>query len=319
MDTRSDGRVAAMGRHLSPLPPSLRRAADEQHGFVTVRQCAAAGVDFRARQRRLISAVWREPVSGVFDVEPAVERDIPAAERRAVELALIAAGEGSAAVGLAALRLHGCWSLPRTWTARAVRASRRRGKGGGQNDGFSITTAQGRRAATVAWAIVHALPHLDRLHLIGVLDWALHEGHIASVNQVVTLGARHRGIGKVREWGPLADGRAESFLETWARVQCIDAGLPPTTLQLPLRDIDGNVRARGDLAWQLPDGRWLVVEIDGASIHDAPGSVRRDRRRQNWMVGEQVVVLRYDVTDLRQGLLPAEIRWTIRRLSAGAA
>jgi hypothetical protein len=45
----------------------------------------------------------------------------------------------------------------------------------------------------------------------------------------------------------------------------------------------------------------------------------RDRRRQNWMVGEHVVVLRYDAADLRRGLLPAEIRRVIGRLSAGAA
>lgn len=305
-----------MGRHLSPLPSSLGLVASEQHGFLTVRQCHAAGIDFRARQRRLAGASWREPVSGVFDVEPDAERDIAAVERRAVELALLAAGAGSVAVGLSALRLHGCWALPRTWTARAVRASRRRGKGRAQNDHFATTTAEGRSAATVAWAIVQALPHLGRLQLIGVLDWALHEGHISSVDDIATLGAGHRGVSKVREWGAAADGRAESFLETWARVQCIDAGLPPTTLQLPLRDVDGSVRARGDLAWRLPDGRWLVVEIDGSTIHDAPGSIRRDRRRQNWMVGERVVVLRYDATDLRRGLLPAEIRQVMRQLTA---
>ncbi|GMA33063.1 hypothetical protein GCM10025875_30550 [Litorihabitans aurantiacus] len=255
----------------------------------------------------------------MLDVEPYLERTIAERERREVEIALLASGDGAVAVGLAALRLHGCWALPRIWRARAVRRSRRRGRGGAQNDHFAVTTAGGRLAAVVLDAVVQALPHLDRLHLVAVLDWALNRGHLRSVDELVVRAAGHRGVARLREWGVLADGRAESFLETWARLQCVDAGIPPTTLQLPLLDVDGSVRARGDLAWRLPDGRWLVVEIDGVSIHDRPTSSRLDRRRQNWMVGERTVVLRYDAEDLRRGLLPLEVRRTMRALTRAAA
>ncbi|PWD51107.1 hypothetical protein C8046_11075 [Serinibacter arcticus] len=276
-------------------------------------------MDFRARQRRLAAGVWNEAMLGIYDLEPGADRTIAEIERRRVELALLAAGEGAVAVGLAALQLHGCWALPRTWKARAVRASRRQGRGGAQNVDFTMTTADGRRAATVAWAIVQAVPHIDRLHLVAVLDWALNQGHIRSVDDVLRMGAGHRWIRKVRAWGVLADGRAESFLETWARLQCVDAGVPPTALQLEIRDAAGVVRARGDLAWLLRNGRWIVVEIDGASIHDKPESIRRDRRRQNWMVGGgDVTVLRYDATDLRDGVLPAEVQRYRDRLERSA-
>lgn len=306
-----------MSRRPLPLPRILRVVTARQLGYVTVRQCRELGTDYRARKRRFDSGSWSQAAPGVIDTEPDVLREIAEKQRRQVEVALLAAGDGAVAVGLAALLLHGCWGLPTAWRARAVRDTRRRGRGGAQNHVFTTVTAGGRRASDVRSAILQVLPEVDRLHLVAILDWALHEGHIESVDALARLGSGRRWIRKLRGWGPLADGRAESILETWARLQCIDEGVPPTTLQLPIRDADGSVRARGDLAWRLPNGRWLVVEIDGAYEHDKPTTIRRDRHRQNWVVaGGVVTVLRYDASDLRAGVLAGEVRRFRAQLAA---
>lgn len=304
--------------------------AARQCGYLTTSQCRRLGLDHRYCARRAADGRWRRAGPAIWDTAPHRNRTIAEEERRAVELALLCAGSagddrlearGATAVGLAALCLHGCWALPRRWRALAVRGSRRQSPGCAQHDRFAVVLVKGRRAASIPWAILQALPRLDRLHLVAVLDWALGIGAIRSVEDLVRLGRGRRGVARLREWGHLADGRSGSLLETWARLQCTDHGLPPDTLQLEIRDDSGRIVALGDLAWRLDERRWLVVEIDGASIHDRAPSIRADRRRQNTVVGlGEVTILRYDAEDLlREGYVPRDIAQHRRRLSRAPA
>ncbi|MGF0118507.1 hypothetical protein ACQFYA_19640 [Promicromonospora sp. Marseille-Q5078] len=66
-----------------------------------------------------------------------------------------------------------------------------------------------------------------------------------------------RGAARTAAWWDESDPRAESPIETAARLACADAGCPPDTLQLVVRDLRGRFLARVDLAWVLPGGRLL--------------------------------------------------------------
>ena len=91
---------------------------------------------------------------------------------------------------------------------------------------------------------------------------------------------RMRGLGTARRALSLADGRAESPLESWARAQILTADLPEVTSVEPQVPVLGGSR-RVDL---MVNG-FLVVETDGELKYDGSTGVapteqmRRDRER----------------------------------------
>lgn len=84
-----------------------------------------------------------------------------------------------------------------------------------------------------------------------------------------------RGCRRLREAVALAEPAAESPMETRLRVLLVLAGLPAPVAQYRVRDRDGVIRARVDLAY--PDAR-LALEYDGGHHFDDVYG-RRDRRR----------------------------------------
>lgn len=92
----------------------------------------------------------------------------------------------------------------------------------------------------------------------------------------------------------LVDGRSESPLETDARLQCKDAGIPPDDLQREFYDGRGRFLARADLVWHLGNGRWLVVEIDGNEYHASNDQLSYDALRQNQLLRDgRLILLRF--------------------------
>ncbi|QGQ20407.1 hypothetical protein GC089_15950 [Cellulomonas sp. JZ18] len=159
-------------------------------------------------------------------------------------------------------------------------------------------------------ALAQAVCELPRDHAVAVLDSALHrrlvrEDELAAVRAAVR---GRRGAARTAAWWDLADGRAQSPLETWARLQCRDAGVPPHDLQVAVRDGAGDVVAHGDLGWHLRDGRLLVVEVDGAGPHGTPAAVFEDRRRQNRIATTGALLLRFTAPDVRAGRVATEVR-----------
>jgi hypothetical protein len=110
---------------------------------------------------------------------------------------------------------------------------------------------------------------------------------------------RRRGAASVRDVWDLVDPRAESPLETFARLDCIAAGLPPDDLQVVVRAADGTFRGRADLGGRRRDGGGVLGEIDGRGGHEAPEALLRDRRRQNALLATgRVRLLRFTAADL---------------------
>jgi hypothetical protein len=227
--------------------------------------------------------------------------------RRAACLALLAYGPNAIAVGQCALVMLGVQGLPREVRPEvAVQGgSSRAGRDGIVVRRFAGAIPTVRRGAfavaTPVWALAHAVRELDRDHAVAVLDSALGLGLILEreLDDIARLMHRRRGARRAGTWLALADGRSQSPLETKARMQCRDAGVPPDELQVPIRDARGRIVARGDLGWRLRRGRWLVAEIDGAGPHSEPSALYIDRSRQNAIAATgRAILLRFTAADV---------------------
>ncbi|MCP2264924.1 hypothetical protein APR03_002267 [Promicromonospora thailandica] len=305
-------------RPLKPLPVQLEVIASRQEGLISGAQLEEIGVDASWRHRLVRQCRLIRVARGVFDtyVVPPHLRTHPGVldhlRRRAAWIGLLAGGPGSTAVGLCALALYTVKGLPRTIRPEVVVP------GGGwrpARDGIVFRAAGDMvtarfagefRIASITDALALGVGQMRRDDAVAAMDDLLHT-RTATVDDLVTahdLARGHRHVETTHPWWQLADGRSESPLESRARLACVDAGIPPDTLQLEAVDGDGVFLGRVDLAWHLPDGTWLLAEVDGAEVHDTPEAVFRDRRRQNALVavgGSRL--LRFTATDVRGAMV----------------
>jgi hypothetical protein len=96
--------------------------------------------------------------------------------------------------------------------------------------------------------------------------------------------------------GDIAGG-AQSFAEIDLGLLCEEAGLAPPARQSLRLDKDGRRRYL-DCEWRLPDGRVVVLEIDG-SFHLQVGNWWRDMKRERAVVLSSSTVLRCASIELR--------------------
>ena len=99
-----------------------------------------------------------------------------------------------------------------------------------------------------------------------------------------------------------------------------DAGFPPHHLQYPVHDLSGVLLGRGDMAYDRPGGRPLVIEADGAEVHSQPEALFRDRLRANdFVTSGGVDVLRFTWSDLsRRGCIASMLRRNLRPVCRNA-
>ena len=166
-----------------------------------------------------------------------------------------------------------------------------------------VTTIRGMRVTTTARTLLDVVPRLDRPTALAVLDSALRSGLVdpSQMGRVAARAAGRPGAAHVADLWASADGRAESVLESRVRLRCIDAALPPDDLQVEVRDGDGLLLARVDLAYRRRSaGRGpglLVVEADGAAVHSRPDALFVDRSRANCLTADGHDVVRFTWRD----------------------
>ena len=146
-----------------------------------------------------------------------------------------------------------------------------------QRIGAPLRKVEGRLATAPAWTAVEIARTVRRPRALAVLDAALHSGACTRHELLAAVGEQRgrRGIVNVRELVKLADGRAESPMESEARLVFIDGGLPVPELQLEIVDLYGRVW-RVDFAW--PDYK-LIVEYDSVEWHANPDGWKHDRMK----------------------------------------
>ena len=150
-------------------------------------------------------------------------------------------------------------------------------------DGIEVTTPERTAYDLARWAptLIERVTAVDALaHRCGVA--------LADVTML-----RHRYLGsrggpEIAEVLRLVDRRAESPMESRARMALVLGGLPPPALQYPV-DVRGR-RYYLDLAY--PDQR-IAIEYDGAE-HRSQERARRDLEREAALVAAGWRVLRFD-------------------------
>lgn len=299
-----------MPRLLPPVPDPLRALAVRQEGLLSVRQCGDHGVTRQQLAARVRRKKWAPAARGVYDTGLVTPGGDPYdhRRRRAAVLGLLAY-PAAVATGSCALVLRGVAGTPAELRPEVTLpdGTSRVSRGPVTVRRLPLSRwdlVDGFACAATDEALRQAVPRLDRRHALAVMDSALHRGLVtpAEVTAAHDAVRGHRGVARTHRLWELADGRSESPAESWARLSCHDLGVPPDVLQLPVV-LAGRTVARVDLAWLLPDGGALLVEVDGAEVHSTPGAVVDDRRRQNLIDSRRTVVRRFSGTDAWRGVV----------------
>jgi hypothetical protein len=144
-----------------------------------------------------------------------------------------------------------------------------------QRSGAPLRRVQARLATAPAWTAVEVARTLWRPRALATLDAALHRAACtaADLDAAIREQKGRRDIVKVRELLKHADGRAESPMESEARLVFIDGGLPMPQLQYEIVDRCGDLW-RVDFAW--PDAM-VVAEYESMEWHASPEALKHDR------------------------------------------
>lgn len=138
-----------------------------------------------------------------------------------------------------------------------------------------LRRVDGRLATAPAWTAVEVARTLRRHRALATLDAALHceACTAAELDAAIREQKGRRGIVKVRELMRHADGRAESPMESEARLVFIDGGLPTPELQYEIVDRCGQMW-RVDFAW--PDAM-VIAEYESMEWHASREALKHDR------------------------------------------
>lgn len=160
-----------------------------------------------------------------------------------------------------------------------------------------VVVRSGTPLTTPARTVFDLAVTMPRLDAVWCVDDALRRRVVTPSGLGHVIDAHHggRGDGVARERLGLADGLAESILETAGRLALRDRRVPLPVAQHEIRDPGGRLVARVDGAY--PSLR-LAIELDGKSVHSAPEAVFRDRRRQNELESLGWRVLRFTWWDV---------------------
>jgi hypothetical protein len=185
-----------------------------------------------------------------------------------------------------------------------------------RRDGAPLTLVSGRLATAPAWTAVEVARSLPRRRALATLDAALRSGHCNRRTLASALVAQsgRRGIVTVRQLLPYADGKAESPMESEARLVMLDGGLPTPELQYEIVDADGRLR-RLDFAW--PE-QMVAAEYDSDQWHTGADALHRDREKLAAVqdLGWTVVPIVIEDVRRRQQLLVDRIGRHLNRAQA---
>ncbi|MFC5382318.1 type IV toxin-antitoxin system AbiEi family antitoxin domain-containing protein [Aquipuribacter nitratireducens] len=281
------------------VPCDLDALARRQGGVVTVAQVRDAGITRGQLRGKLRIGEWRPIRRGVVLIDSDVALRDPYARANAVALTVA----DVVVAGATAARAWGLTTVP----VRPIEVVVPPGRGMRPAPDLvphewplqpSDISRWGRLPVTTpARSVLDVALSVDRLDAISLLDEALRKRLLSAADAEALAGrvAGRHGGGHVVDLFVMADGRAESALESRVRLRCVEAGLEPDFVQLEIRD--GSFVARVDMAFRRRDGSLLIIEADGAAVHRDPDALHRDRVRANRLVALGHRVLRFTWLD----------------------
>ena len=248
------------------LPQPLLSLAAAQEGLVNKAQCDAVGVNKHAVALLIRQGRWTRVARCVYDTDPEpVELRLREGHHDDVRRRAACTRQwarGSCSVGT---------DPSRTCPTGGVRSQR--------------WCPRWRRRFRISPA-TRRLPCISDALRNGLLD----EAKLQRVGELVR---GRRGAAQVHGVFDLVDEHDGSTAETHARLSFIDNGVPPDGQQVTFV-AGGVVLARVDFVWTLPDGRYVVVEIDGRAFHSGEAMLADDATRQNGLLATgRLIVFRF--------------------------
>jgi hypothetical protein len=284
------------------MDEDIASLASGQHGLVTLAQLDRLGITRRQRQWRLRTGRWDSPYTGVYRIA-----GLPPSWRSDL-LAACLAGDGVASHRSAAA----VWDLP-----------------GARHDRVEIITKRWEREQH-AHLVVHESLVLDDVDKVLVddipvtsiertifdlcrecpevvvdmaIDRALARGQIDHGTLIATESRlAKRGRSGAAKFHRIVAGRsdgapaAESAAERQLARALVAQGLPVPEVQFVVRDSDGRLVARCDLAY--PQWR-IVIEYDSVQEHTGRRALLRDSARRNAITALGFTPVVATVDDLR--------------------
>lgn len=302
-----DGHSAHVLLDESTALGALWAVAARQDAVVTARDLAEAGLREHVARRMVRAAQWQRLLRGSYLVRP--ERAGPRLARswsRSASLVVpgAVAARGSAAsllgvvgaplpVGADVVVPPGLQKPSRT-ELHVVVSELRAG---------DVVDVRGIATTSPVRTLADLVPRLSRPEALAALDSALAAGVVdrGGLREARSRCCGRRGSRAVEDLWDLADPRAESVLESRARLVCVEGGVPPDDLQVVVMTPDGHVVARGDIGFRRRRRRGrglLLLECDGREVHSAPEALFRDRWRANALVALGIDVIRCTWADV---------------------
>jgi hypothetical protein len=290
---------------------AIARVARRRHGVFTRAQALAVGFGPGAIRIRLESGRWEKVHKGVY-----LLAGVPNSRKQTLMALLLSAGDAAVASHRSAAWLYG---LPGGEADRYEITGPRgcRGHPGvrihqnGELRPVDIAVIDGIPVTTVARTLVDLAGVLEPPVLEEALDAALSRGLRLSRLRWRLDELAKRGRPGVRVLRRLLDARTPgaavpaSVMES--RLRPIIAGFPPAEWG-HRAGVDGRERFI-DLAW--PDIK-LALEADGFDCHSGRAQFQDDLDRQNALVADEWVFLRFTWQDITER--PASVRATIARV-----
>lgn len=275
----------------------LRALSAAQGGVVSMADLASCGFSHRAVARRVAEGVWQR-LGGAILLAPApfeAERHLSDTQWAAV--LTITYGPKARISGDLALRRAG-WQLagtPRvivaphkpTGVLPHIRVIRR-------PDGPAVRSREGFRFMTPLDALVDSLIVLGERRSADVIDVALQQRLIdaESFARAVQphLGSGRTGATCLRSMLERVTSGSRSEAEQRMGTLLDRSGTGPWARNFPVRDASNGVMAEIDFAHV---GLRIAIEVDGRAHHTGRAAFERDRERQNILILQGWMVLRF--------------------------
>ncbi|MGY1848623.1 type IV toxin-antitoxin system AbiEi family antitoxin domain-containing protein [Blastococcus sp. SYSU DS1021] len=314
------------------MHPLLRAAAERQLGLFTARDARRAGYDHPEIRRLLSSGTWVRLRRGVHATAEAVRSATTDGTRHRLECLAVLLELDRPTVALSHETAAHLWELPvpRRSTAGPIRLTdpglSRQGRGYritqaplGPDD---VTSEGPLRVTTTARTLLDVVRRWPLDDAVVALDAALLRKRITV--QQLTQGAaalqRWPGARRAARAVALADGRAESPLETRGRLRILGAAFPAPELQVEIRT-EGRLVGVVD-AWF--GAAAVAVEFDGKVKYTDPWRGRtpaqvlwEEKRREDELRALGVRVIRVADEDVDRDWPRVEAR--LRELLAAPA
>ena len=298
-----------------------RTKAQVQEGLITRNQLREAGVRSQAVAHRIETERWQSLSPTVVATFTGELTDV-----QSLWLGVLHGGPGSLIAGLHAAELGGLKNWHRDEVTvlvgakirvppalngyRFVRTTRDLAA---LRSTFITPPCCRPAAAVLLWASEQDKVRTTRGVLAAVVQQRLTTPDQLLV-QLDRLG-RLRWAGEMRRTLTEIAGGAQSVAELDVRRMCRAYRLAPPARQVKRHDADGRVRFT-DCEWRLPDGRILVLEVDGA-FHMEAQQWEDDLARQRALSGSDRLIVRCTARELRDE--PGKVARDLTRLGVPRA